>query len=76
MFLVKVFTEGKKVVGKAFFSKERFVLKEKMIVSFRKRFLLKRKGLTESLGFEPRSSGPEPDRISKLPYDSRLVNII
>ena len=56
MFLVKVFTEGKKVVSK--------------------RFLFKRKGLTESLGFEPRSSGPEPDRISKLPYDSRLVNII
>jgi hypothetical protein len=28
MFLVKVFTEGKKVVGKAFFFKERFVLKE------------------------------------------------
>jgi len=26
MFLVKVFTEGKKVVGKAFFFKERFVL--------------------------------------------------
>jgi hypothetical protein len=26
IFLVKVFTEGKKVVGKAFFSKERFVL--------------------------------------------------
>jgi len=26
MFLVKVFTEGKKVVGKAFFPKERFVL--------------------------------------------------
>ena len=25
MFLVKVFTEGKKVVGKAFFFKERFV---------------------------------------------------
>jgi hypothetical protein len=29
MFLVKVFTEGKKVVGKAFLSKKRFVLKEK-----------------------------------------------
>jgi len=26
MFLVKVFTEGKKVVGKAFFLKERFIL--------------------------------------------------
>ena len=25
MFLVKVFTEGKKVVGKAFFLKERFI---------------------------------------------------
>ncbi|NQE05706.1 hypothetical protein C5S32_07540 [ANME-1 cluster archaeon GoMg1] len=25
MFLVKVFTEGKKVVGKAFFFKERFI---------------------------------------------------
>jgi len=32
MFLVKVFTEGKKVVGKAFFSKERFVLKEKSFI--------------------------------------------
>jgi len=29
LFLVKVFTEGKKVVGKAFLSKKRFVLKEK-----------------------------------------------
>jgi hypothetical protein len=28
-FLVKVFTEGKKVVGKAFLFKKRFVLKEK-----------------------------------------------
>jgi hypothetical protein len=27
MFLVKVFTEGKKVVGKAFLSKKRFVVK-------------------------------------------------
>jgi len=34
MFLVKVFTEGKKVVGKAFLSKKRFVLKEKQMSSF------------------------------------------
>jgi hypothetical protein len=31
MFLVKVFTEGKKVVGKAFLSKKMFVLKEKIL---------------------------------------------
>ncbi len=34
IFLVKVFTEGKKVVGKAFLFKKRFVLKEKNINNF------------------------------------------
>jgi len=34
MFLVKVFTEGKKVVGKAFLLKKRFVLKEKNLNNF------------------------------------------
>ena len=32
LFLVKVFTEGKKVVGKAFFSKERFVLDIRILI--------------------------------------------
>jgi len=37
MFLVKVFTEGKKVVGKAFLPKKRFVLKEKSPFHFKGR---------------------------------------
>jgi hypothetical protein len=37
MFLVKVFTEGKKVVGKAFLSKERFLVKICVICGYKRR---------------------------------------